>query len=90
MKKEKKYRFYYIFGTIMTIFSIIILLIGIFVPMSIEEILANNSIIGWVFFGLVIIGAIGSFFGTYLLKKGNFLKINYDTNKEKDNFINKE
>ena len=90
MKKEKKYRFYYIFGTIVTIFSIIILLIGIFVPMSIEEILANNSIIGWVFFFFFFIGAIGSFFGTYLLKKGNFLKINYDANKEKDNFINKE
>lgn len=70
--KEKKYRSYYILGGILLGSGIVIALCGL----SLTLIFPESQIAGWVGMAICIVAIILCFFSIYLLKKGNFLKLN--------------
>lgn len=83
-------KFYYITGTIFCVASAIIILFFLFLP----SILSEFQFVGWISFAVVIAFIIVFIYGIYLLKKGNFIKLNKDNDNYKKQFeeevINKE
>ncbi|MFA6755985.1 MAG: hypothetical protein WCR97_05810 [Bacilli bacterium] len=78
--KNKNPNMYYIVGGIVLTISVAIMAIGITVPMVMTE----PSYIGWIGVAIVAVGVILFFYGIYLLKKGNFIKINKELLKQKE------
>lgn len=86
----KNPKFYYIAGTILCSVSAVIILFFLFLP----SILSEFQFIGWISFAVVILFIIVFIYGIYLLKKGNFIKLNKSNDNYKKQFeeevINKE
>ena len=70
---KKKYKFYYLIGGILLIFFVLVAIFGI----SLTIVFPNNNTIGWVGLIIVAVSVIIIFYSIYLLKKGNYLKINF-------------
>lgn len=77
----KKPFLYYLFGTILCVLSALIIFIFLLIPSLVPE----YNFMGWISFGVTIVFIIVFIYGIYLLKKGNFIKLN--KNKE---LINKK
>ena len=74
---KKKASFYYIIGSIVEIISIIVIVVFAFLPSAMKENFAKyESFLGWICVIFVILGLLGAIFGIYLLKKGNFIRLN--------------
>ncbi len=82
---KKNYKFYYILGGSLCLFAVLFIIFSL----SLTLIFPGNQIVGWVGFGLTIIGIVIVFFSIFLLKKGNYLKLNTLLEK-KDNEKNEE
>lgn len=80
---KKSYKLYYILGSIIVGLCIAIILVASVLPFAIRDILEEHIYISWILVIIDVLGFIGSFFGIYLLKKGNFLRLN-EKIKEKD------
>ena len=79
---KKKASFYYIIGSIVEIISIIVIVVFAFLPSAMKENFAKyESFLGWIF---VILGLLGAIFGIYLLKKGNFIRLNNSLSNKDD------
>jgi hypothetical protein len=89
MKKYKlhSYKFYYISGAITLFVSVLVCALCL----SLTLIYSDNQTWGWISFGLMICSIPFVFFAIYLLKKGNFLKLNkvLAENKKKNDLLNK-
>ena len=70
MKDSKKY---YILGVVLCVIAAVIAIIAMTLPMAIPE---HGQLLGWIGLGIVIVAIILFFFGIYLVKKGNFIKLN--------------
>ena len=74
---KKKSSFYYIIGSIVEIISIIVIAVFAFLPSAMKENFAKyESFLGWICVIFVILGLLGAICGIYLLKKGNFIRLN--------------
>lgn len=86
----KNPKFYYIAGTILCVISAIIIIFFLLLP----PIFSEFQFVGWISFSVVIAFIIVFIYGIYLLKKGNFLKLNKNTDNYKKQFeeevINRE
>lgn len=78
----KNPKFYYIVGAILCCVSAIIILFFLLLP----SILSEFQFIGWVSFAVIIVFIIVFIYGIYLLKKGNFIKLNKNTDNYKKQF----
>ena len=89
---KKKASFYYIIGSIVEIISIIVIAVFAFLPSAMKENFAKyESFLGWICVIFVILGLLGAIFGIYLLKKGNFIRLNNSLlNKDDKNDKNKD
>ena len=86
MKNPKAY---YILGAIVCIIAAIIAIVAMTLPSAIPE---YGQVLGWVCLGIVVIAIVLFFFGIYLVKKGNFIKlnkVNEDANKLDEEFEQK-
>lgn len=83
---KKNYKFYYLFGGILTLVSLSIVVISIFLPVALKEMFNEYQFLGRICIGATVLGALVFFFGIYLLKKANFLKLNqkHDIKNNKD------
>ena len=91
---KKKASFYYIIGSIVEIISIIVIVVFAFLPSAMKENFAKyESFLGWICVIFVILGLLGAILGIYLLKKGNFIRLNNSLlnkdNKNDENEHNK-
>ncbi len=81
---------YYLFGSILCISSALIIFIFLLLPSLVPE----YSFMGWISFGVTIVFIIVFIYGIYLLKKGNFIKLNKNTDlinkKIEDELLKKE
>ncbi len=82
-KKIKNYKKYYIIGGVLLLINIILLLLAI----SCSIIYKENQTIGWISFVVVSISLIMIFFSIYLLKKANFLRLNYLLSKDNAKYL---
>lgn len=86
MKNPKSY---YILGAVVCIIAAIIAIVAMTLPSAIPE---YGQVLGWVGLGIVVIAIVLFFFGIYLVKKGNFIKlnkVNEDANKLDEEFEQK-
>ena len=74
MKKTKlhSFKFYYIVGAIVLGSSILIAVLSL----SLTLVFPGNQMWGWISFGLLLVSLPIILIGIYLLKKGNFLRLN--------------
>lgn len=88
MKKEskRKYQFYYLVGGILLAIGIIIIVLSITLPIALKDIFNNYQFLGWICLVFTCLGMVLTFYAFYLLKKGNFSKLNqkylHHNNKE--------
>ena len=82
-KKVKIYKKYYIIGGVLLLINIILLLLAI----SCSVIYKETQTIGWISFVIVSISLILIFFSIYLLKKANFLRLNYLLSKDNAKYL---
>lgn len=78
MKKKNGSLKYYIFGAIFVIIALVLIVLGITLPLINKE--ANY--LGWIGLVLCCLGILLFFYGTYNLKKGNYLKLNKSQDEE--------
>lgn len=83
---KKNYRFYYILGGIFLSIGVI----GAVIGLSLTMIFPGNEIAGWSGVIICILTVVLSFFSIFLLKKGNFLKLNYKLSNKNDEKTNKK
>lgn len=74
----KSSKFYYIMGMIVVVFAAAIAIVGMTLPSAVPE---YAQVLGWVGLVVVVVAIVLFFFGIYLVKKGNFVKMN-KVNKE--------
>ncbi len=70
MKNSKSY---YILGALVCVIAAVIAIVAMTLPMAIPE---YGQVLGWVGLGIVVVAIVLFFFGIYLVKKGNFIKLN--------------
>jgi hypothetical protein len=87
MKKTKlhSFKFYYLVGAITLIVSILVAVIGL----SLTLVFPGNQMWGWISFAILLISLPFVFFGIYLLKKGNFVRLNNALEKTKNKNLKK-
>ena len=81
----KNSKFYYILGTILCVFAAVIAIVGMTLPSAIPE---YSQVMGWVGLIVVVLSIVLFFFGIYLVKKGNFIRLN-SVNQEAKNLDKK-
>lgn len=85
MKKLKNHKSYYLLGTIVMIVGFLIIIVSITLPIVFSKTWPNYA--GWICLATTILGMLISFYGLYLLKKGNFLKANRSSEEvEKEDY----
>lgn len=71
MKKTPK--FYYILGGTICTLSLITIIIFLFLPTALVD---APEYVNYIFLGAVILALVAFIFSTFLLKKGNFIRLN--------------
>lgn len=71
--KRKNYKFYYIAGSIVSFVFAFIFVLSITLPLALKDFPTYLGIISII---VCLIAFVGIIFGIYLLKKGNFLRLN--------------
>ncbi|MBP5694349.1 MAG: hypothetical protein J6X03_02705 [Bacilli bacterium] len=77
----KSSKFYYICGALLTVVAAAIAIVGMTLPSAVPE---YAQVMGWIGLGVVVLAIVLFFFGIYLVKKGNFVKLNKVNNDAKD------
>ena len=87
--KDKKPGFYYISGSILTVISLIIMIVFLFLPSALRD---GPEYMNYVSLGMVVLGLVIFLFGYFLLKKANYInkqKSQEDVKRKFDDEYNK-
>lgn len=81
--KDKKPSFYYTWGTILVVISLIIIITFLFLPTALGD---APDYMNYVSIGVVVLGIVIFLFGYFLLKKANFITKNRSQEEVKKKF----
>lgn len=68
--KNKKPGLYYVFGSILTVISLTLMIVFLFLPTALKD---APEYVNYISLGMVVLGLVIFFFGYFLLKKANYI-----------------